>query len=37
MIEIGEVPRSGHIMKIYAAQGHTDFIICLGYKGYMIK
>jgi glucose-1-phosphate cytidylyltransferase len=37
MIEIGEKPMLWHIMKIYAAQGHTDFIICLGYKGYMIK
>jgi glucose-1-phosphate cytidylyltransferase len=26
-----------HIMKIYAAYGHTEFIICLGYKGWMIK
>jgi glucose-1-phosphate cytidylyltransferase len=37
MIEIGEKPILWHIMKIYAAQGFNDFIICLGYKGYVIK
>ena len=37
MIEIGGRPILWHIMKIYAAHGHTDFVICLGYKGYMIK
>jgi glucose-1-phosphate cytidylyltransferase len=37
MIEIGGKPILWHIMKIYAAQGFTDFIICLGYRGYMIK
>ncbi|MBS1589222.1 MAG: glucose-1-phosphate cytidylyltransferase [Bacteroidetes bacterium] len=37
MIEIGGKPILWHIMKIYAAFGHTDFIICLGYKGWMIK
>jgi glucose-1-phosphate cytidylyltransferase len=37
MIEIGGMPILWHVMKIYAAQGVTDFIICLGYKGYMIK
>jgi glucose-1-phosphate cytidylyltransferase len=37
MIEIGGKPILWHIMKIYAAYGHTDFIICLGYKGWMIK
>jgi glucose-1-phosphate cytidylyltransferase len=37
MIEIGGRPILWHIMKIYAAHGLTDFIICLGYKGYMIK
>lgn len=37
MVEIGGRPILWHIMKIYAAHGLTDFIICLGYKGYMIK
>jgi len=37
MIEIGGKPILWHIMKIYAAFGHTEFIICLGYKGWMIK
>jgi glucose-1-phosphate cytidylyltransferase len=37
MIEIGGKPILWHIMKIYAAFGHKEFIICLGYKGYMIK
>ena len=37
MIEIGEHPILWHIMKIYAAFGHTDFIVCCGYKGYVIK
>jgi glucose-1-phosphate cytidylyltransferase len=37
MVEIGGKPILWHIMKIYAAHGVTDFIICLGYKGYMIK
>jgi len=37
MIEIGGKPMLWHIMKIYAAYGHTEFIICLGYKGWMIK
>lgn len=37
MIEIGGYPIIWHIMKIYAAQGATDFIICAGYRGYMIK
>ncbi len=37
MIEIGGRPILWHIMKIYAAHGLTDFIVCLGYKGYMIK
>lgn len=37
MIEIGGKPILWHIMKSYAAFGHTDFIICLGYKGSMIK
>jgi glucose-1-phosphate cytidylyltransferase len=37
MIEIGGRPMLWHIMKIYSAQGIDDFIICLGYKGYLIK
>lgn len=37
MIEIGEHPILWHIMKIYSAYGFHEFIICLGYKGYMIK
>jgi glucose-1-phosphate cytidylyltransferase len=37
MVEIGEKPILWHIMKIYSAHGLNDFIICLGYKGYMIK
>lgn len=37
MIEIGGKPIIWHIMKIYSAYGIHDFIICLGYKGYIIK
>jgi glucose-1-phosphate cytidylyltransferase len=37
MIEIGGMPILWHIMKIYDAGGITDFVICLGYKGYVIK
>jgi glucose-1-phosphate cytidylyltransferase len=37
MIEIGEQPVLWHIMKIYSAHGINEFIICLGYKGYVIK
>lgn len=37
MIEIGGMPIIWHIMKIYSSHGINDFIICLGYKGYMIK
>ncbi len=37
MIEIGGKPVIWHIMKIYSAHGVNDFIVCLGYKGYMIK
>ena len=37
MIEIGGKPILWHIMKIYESYGFNDFIICLGYKGYMIK
>ena len=37
MVEIGGLPIIWHIMKIYSAHGITDFVICLGYKGYVIK
>lgn len=37
MVEIGGKPILWHIMKMYSAYGHKDFIICLGYKGYIIK
>lgn len=37
MIEIGGKPVLWHIMKIYSSFGINDFIICLGYKGYLIK
>jgi glucose-1-phosphate cytidylyltransferase len=37
MVEIGGRPLLWHIMQIYAHHGITDFVICLGYKGYVIK
>lgn len=37
MVEIGGKPILWHIMKIYSQHGVNDFIICLGYKGYLIK
>jgi len=37
MVEIGGKPVLWHVMKIYSHYGFNDFIICLGYKGYMIK
>jgi glucose-1-phosphate cytidylyltransferase len=37
MVDIGGRPILWHIMKIYSHYGFNDFIICLGYKGYMIK
>jgi glucose-1-phosphate cytidylyltransferase len=37
MIEIGGRPILWHIMKLYSAYGFNDFIICLGYKGYVVK
>lgn len=37
MVEIGGMPILWHIMKIYSAHGINDFIICCGYKGYVIK
>ena len=37
MIEIGGKPSLWHIMKIYSAHGLNDFVICCGYRGYVIK
>jgi glucose-1-phosphate cytidylyltransferase len=37
MVEIGGRPILWHIMKIYSSHGITDFVLCLGYKGYVIK
>lgn len=37
MVEIGGLPILWHILKIYSAHGIKDFIICCGYKGYVIK
>lgn len=37
MVEIGGSPILWHIMKIYASHGFNEFVICLGYKGYVIK
>jgi len=37
MVEIGDMPVLWHIMKTYSSFGHNDFIICLGYKGHVIK
>ena len=37
MIEIGGMPILWHIMKLYSSHGVNDFIICCGYKGYIIK
>lgn len=37
MVEIGGKPALWHVMKIYSAHGIRDFIICTGYKGYVIK
>ena len=37
MIEIGGMPILWHILKIYSHHGIKDFVICLGYKGYLIK
>lgn len=37
MIEIGGKPILWHIMKMYAAHGVNDFVVCCGYKGYIIK
>jgi glucose-1-phosphate cytidylyltransferase len=37
MVEIGGMPIIWHIMKIYSAQGLNEFVICLGYKGQVVK
>ena len=37
MVEIGGKPILWHIMKLYSAHGIDEFLICLGYRGYMIK
>lgn len=37
LVEIGGRPIIWHIMKIYAAQGYKQFILCLGYKGWLLK
>jgi glucose-1-phosphate cytidylyltransferase len=37
MITIGGKPMLWHIMKLYSAVGLNDFVVCLGYKGYMVK
>ena len=37
MIEIGGMPILWHIMKIYSSHGFNEFVVCLGYKGYVVK
>jgi glucose-1-phosphate cytidylyltransferase len=37
MIEVGAKPLLWHVMKIYSAQGIDEFVVCLGYRGYVIK
>jgi glucose-1-phosphate cytidylyltransferase len=37
MVEVGGQPILWHIMKIYSSHGVNDFVICCGYKGYMVK
>ena len=37
MVEIGDRPMLWHIMKLYSSHGLNDFVICLGYRGYMVK
>ncbi|MDR1343470.1 MAG: glucose-1-phosphate cytidylyltransferase [Prevotellaceae bacterium] len=37
LVEIGGMPILWHIMKLYSAYGYNDFVVCLGYKGYLIK
>jgi glucose-1-phosphate cytidylyltransferase len=35
MVEIGGMPILWHIMRIYSNYGYNDFVVCLGYKGYL--
>lgn len=37
LVPIGDRPIMWHLMRYYAYYGHTEFILCLGYKGYMVK
>ena len=37
MVEIGGMPILWHILKMYSAHGINEFVICCGYKGYLIK
>jgi len=37
MVEIGGKPILWHIMKLYSAHGVNEFVVCCGYKGYIIK
>ena len=37
MIEIGGRPILWHIMRLYAHHGFNDFVVCLGYRGYVVK
>src|ERR1700748_221968 len=37
MIELGAKPILWHIMKLYSAHGVNEFVVCCGYKGYVIK
>ena len=37
MVEIGGMPIIWHIMKIYSSHGFNEFVVCLGYRGYLIK
>jgi glucose-1-phosphate cytidylyltransferase len=37
MVDVGGKPILWHILKLYSAHGINDFVICLGYKGYLIK
>ena len=37
LVRVGEMPVLWHVMKIYSYYGYNNFVLCLGYKGYMIK
>ncbi len=37
LVRVGEMPVLWHVMKIYSHYGYNNFVLCLGYKGYMIK